>query len=106
MPCCAFAAFLFSQLIVGCAAVKRLVVGTRAQTRLQSNAAVEWRLLESGCATAPAIRPKLLRSIRLSMPIFALAALIELALVFGAIYSLRTHLGHAHHETVDATIPH
>ena len=106
MPCCAFAAFLFGQLIVGCAAVKRRVLGTRAQTRLHSNATVEWRLLESAGATAPAIRPRLLRRRRLSMPIFALAALLELALLFGAICSVRTHLAHAHHETVDATIPH
>jgi hypothetical protein len=100
MPCCALAAFLFGQLIVGCAAVKRRVLGGRAQTRLPSNAAVEWRLSESGGATASVIRPTLPRPRRLSMPIFALAVLIELALLWGAIHGVRTHLAHVHHETV------
>ena len=107
MPCCAFAAFLFSQLVIGCAAVRRLVLGARAETRLQSNPPVEWRLLESGGATtASGIRPPLRRARRVSVSIVALAAVIELALLLGTIYSVRTHLGHAHHETVGATSSH
>jgi hypothetical protein len=102
MPCCAFAAFLFSQLVLGVAAVKRIVLGARAENRSQTNAAVEWRLVGSGGAAA-VIRPTSWRGRRLSVPIFALAALIELAALCGAIYGVRTHLGHAHHESVDAT---
>ncbi len=106
MPCCAFAAFLFSQLILAVAAVKRIVFGARAETRSQTNAAVEWRLLESGGAAAvSALRPALWRPRHLSMAIFTLAALIELALLCGAIYGVGMHLGHAHHEAVDPSSP-
>ncbi|HVO28031.1 MAG TPA: hypothetical protein VMW56_30875 [Candidatus Margulisiibacteriota bacterium] len=86
--------------------MRRLVLGAHARTRVPRNAAVEWRLVESAGATAAALRPTLLRPRRWSMPAFALAALIELALLFGAIYSVRTHLAHVHHEPVDASIPH
>ena len=103
MPCCAFAAFLFSQLILGVAAVRRIVLGARAESRAHANVAVEWRLPESGGAAAAVIRPTSLRPRRLSVPIFALAALIELAVLCGAIYGVRAHLGHTHHESVDAT---
>ena len=101
MPCCAFAAFLFSQLILGVAAVRRIVLGARAESRSQTNAAVEWRLLGSGGAAM--IQPTSWRPRRLSLPIFALAALIELAVLCGAIYGVRAHLGHTHHESADAT---
>ena len=104
MPCCAFAAFLFSQLILGVAAVRRIVLGAREESRAQTNAAVEWRLPESGgAAAASVIRPASWRPRRLSVPIFALAALIELAVLCGAIYGVRAHLGHTHHESIDAT---
>jgi hypothetical protein len=106
MPCCAFAAFLFSQLILAVAAVKRVVFGARAETRSQTNAAVEWRLQESGGAAAvSAPRPVLWRPRRSSMAIFTLAALIEVALLCGALYAVGMHLGHAHHETGGATSP-
>ena len=96
MPCCAFAAFLFSQLVLGLAAIKRIVLPSRTESRAQTNAVVEWRLAEPGGASSSAIpRPR-----RLSMPIFALAALLELALLCGTIYSVRVHLGHVHHDAV------
>jgi hypothetical protein len=97
MPCCAFAAFLFSQLVLGLAAIKRIVLPSRAESRAQTNAVVEWRLAEPGrTASSSAIR----RPRRLSMPIVALAALLELALLCGTIYSVRVHLGHVHHDAV------
>ena len=93
MPCCAFAAFLLSQLVLGFAVIKR------AEHGWQTNAAVEWRLEEHGRSTPSKTR---WRPRRLAMPLFALAALLEIALVFGAIYGVRAHLGHAHHEMVEA----
>lgn len=102
MPCCAFAAFLLSQLIFGFAAVRRVVLGARAETRSQTNAPVEWRLGAGRAAATPVIRATRWRPCRLSIPSFILAAVIELALLCGAIYGARMHLGHAHHETVDA----
>jgi hypothetical protein len=103
MPCCAFAAFLFSQVILGIAAVKRIVPGARAGGRVQTNAAVEWRLPESGgAAAASVIRPASLR--RLRIPILTVA-LIELVLLCGALYGVRAHLGHAHHDVVEIPSP-
>ena len=99
MPCCAFAAFLFGQLVLGFAVIKRAVLGRNAESERQTNAAVEWRLGEHGRSTPS---KTLWRPRRLAMPLFALAALLEIALLFGAIYGVRAHLGHAHHEVVEA----
>ena len=107
MPCCAFAAFLFSQMVLGLAAIKRIVPGLRADARSQTNPAVEWRLAAPGGAAPPsAIRKTPWHPRRLSLRLFALAAVLELALLCGAIYGVRAHLGHVHYEPVDAASHH
>ena len=87
MPCCAFAAFVIGQFILAYAAVKRTLFGVVVDER---NAAVEWRL-DAPIAAAP--RPALLRS-RRAIGGLALAAAVELLLIFGAIHGLTEHLRH------------
>lgn len=84
MPCCAFAAFILGQILIGFDAVKRFVLGR--STPAVVNPATEWRL---GAPTAVASRS------RYSLKWFAIAAPIEIALVLGAGYGLRAHRDHA-----------
>src|SRR5215475_9106014 len=85
MPCCAFAAFILGQILIGLDAVKRFVLGR--STPIVVNPATEWRL---GAPVAAS------RS-RYSLKWFAIAAPIEIALVLGAGYGL-----HAHHQAHEA----
>ncbi len=89
MPCCAFAAFILGQVMIGLHTFKRFVFGARAD-HVGDNPATEWRLDR----TSPlAASPR-----RLSLRWIAAAGLIELVLVAGGAYGLRSHLGHlAHH---------
>jgi len=110
MPCCAFAAFIAGQLLLALGAIRRIVGGRDAagDDRSAVNETVEWRLERAARSPedrAPAAgTPKATwRPGRLAVPIFALAALIELALVFGALYGVRAHFGHVHHNTVEAS---
>ena len=84
MPCCAFAAFILGQILIGFDAVKRFVFGRSTPTVI--NPATEWRL---GAPPVPS-RP------RYSFKWFAVAAPIEIALVLGAGYGLHLHKNHAH----------
>ena len=87
MPCCAFAVFLVSQVLLGLAAVKRVVVGRGAGSdAAQRNATVEWRL---GQAVPLACRPPR----RAIARTFVLVAVLEGALVVGGIYAARAHFG-------------
>ncbi len=54
MPCCAFAAFIISQIVLGFGAIKRFVL--RSEDSLAdapNNPATEWRLNGASVAIAP-----------------------------------------------------
>ncbi len=94
MPCCAFAAFLLGQFLLGLAALKRLLFGRSTAAEVPLNAAVEWRLVPAGgspvCA-APASGWSRRRVWTWSL---AGAAVLEAALLVGAIQFARTHFLH------------
>jgi hypothetical protein len=84
MPCCAFAAFILGQILIGFDALKRFVLGRSASaTEIAVNPATEWRLGVAAIA-APARKHSSFRWL-------ALAASIEVALMLGAGYGLRAH---------------
>jgi hypothetical protein len=89
MPCCAFAAFIISQIVLGFGAIKRFVL--RRDDSLEAaenNPATEWRLNGDASALA-ASTPR-----RFGIRALALATSIEILLGVGAAYGY--HL-HAHH---------
>lgn len=93
MPCCAFAAFIISQIVLGFGAIKRFVL--RSGDVLDEgpcNPATEWRLI--GGAPALAAPP----SRRFGMRTLALAASIEILLAVGAAYGYHLHAHHHHHD--------
>ncbi len=89
MPCCALIAAIFGQFILAYHAMKRALFGAS-----EANASVEWRL---DSQPVPALvadsRPIWLRS-RRAMGGLALAAALELLLVFGGFYAIVEHFGH------------
>jgi hypothetical protein len=89
MPCCAFAAFIVGQILIGFDAFKRFVLRGHATTAAAVvNPATEWRL------GAPMIASRT-RS-RFAFKWIAIAAPIEIALMLGAGYGLRDHVAHMH----------
>ena len=102
MPCCAFAAFIISQVVLGFGAIKGFVL--RSGDTLDdapSNPATEWRLIgDTSVLTAPSSR-------RFGLRTLAIAASIEILLAIGAAYGyhLRTHRHHHHDLTRFATAP-
>ncbi len=95
MPCCAFAAFIISQIVLGFGAIKRFVL--RSGDSLDdapSNPATEWRLI--GGAPVPAASARR----RLGIRTLAFAASIEILLAVGAVYGYRAHTQHRHHHDV------
>jgi hypothetical protein len=92
MPCCAFAACIVGQLLLGFGALKRALFGDDGSAA--RNAAVEWRL-DSPVSPPldPAPRWAALRS-RRALGGLALAAALELLIVLGAVYGVIEHLGH------------
>ena len=82
MPCCAFAAFIVAQIVIGLDAAKRFFFGTGLKS-LESNPATEWRL-DAVSLSAPS-------SPRLSPRWFAIAAAIEIAIFASGAYGLSTH---------------
>jgi hypothetical protein len=109
MPCCAFAAFLISQLLVALAAIKQLVFRSAARpaTALVSNAVVEWRLGAQPTALAAAsawARPTWRRRHAWGWGL-AFAALIEAALLAGTFYSAQTHFAHGETSAPNASHP-
>lgn len=103
MPCCAFAAFLFSQLVLVVTVFKRIVLSRSGASATSANAAVEWRLGAPINAARAQVRGTMLWSSgRRALTVFALAAILEVALLCGAIYGVSAHLGHAHHDRVGA----
>jgi len=109
MPCCAFAAFLISQLLVALAAIKKLVFRSAAcpATALASNAVVEWRLGAQPKAVAAAsawARPAWRRRHAWGWGL-AFAASIEATLLAGTLYSARAHFAHAETSASNASQP-
>jgi hypothetical protein len=94
MPCCAFAAFILGQILIGFDAVKRFVL-RRDVAILPDNAATEWRLHDARSLVTPASCGFLSRR---NVRWIAIAASLEIALALGSIYGIRAHLsGHHHH---------
>ena len=92
MPCCALIAALFGQLILAYHGMKRALFGAP-----EGNATVEWRLDGNEApAIAVAPRPVWLRS-RRAIGGLALAAALELLLVFGGVYAIVEHFGNGSH---------
>ena len=93
MPCCAFAACIVGQLILGFVAVKRALLGGASGAAAAQNAVVLWRL-DSPAAPAPAPAPRRAwRGARRRVRNLALVAALEVLLILGAVYGVREHLG-------------
>ncbi len=92
MPCCAFAAFIVSQVVLGFGAIRRFVLRSDdAFDDTPSNAATEWRLIGGASALAAPSRR------RSGLRILAIATSIEILLVIGAAYGYHLHAHHHHH---------
>ncbi|MGD0672265.1 MAG: hypothetical protein ABSB13_09320 [Candidatus Binatus sp.] len=94
MPCCAFAAFIVSQVVLGFGAIRRFVL--RSGDTLDDapgNPATEWRLIGAAPALTPA-QP----SRGLGLRTLAIAASIEILLASGAAYGYHLHTHHNHHD--------
>jgi hypothetical protein len=94
LPCCAFAAAIIAQLLVGIRIVKRALIGAD-ETSAVRNPVVEWRLEP---ASARRVEPPASSSVRLlgRWPLrgLAFAVAIEAAIVLGVAYGLWGHVGH------------
>ena len=95
MPCCAFAAFIISQIVLGFGAFKRFVLRSGdALDDAPSNPATEWRLIgDAPSFAAPRVR-------RFGTRMLALAVSIEILLALGAAYGSHLHTHHHHHGLV------
>jgi hypothetical protein len=91
MPCCAIAAFLVGQILIGLDAVKRFVFGSSSDAEVPDNPATEWRL-NGVAARAGSHQTNYRRGP--GMRWFAVAAVIEMALLFGGAYGIRSHFQH------------
>jgi len=104
MPCCAFAAFIVSQVVLGFGVIERFLL--RSGDTLDdtaSNPATEWHLI--GGTPAPAAPPS---SRRLGLRALAIAASIEILLALGAAYGYQLHTTHhLHHHDLGsvASVP-
>jgi hypothetical protein len=92
MPCCAFAAFIVSQIVLGFGTIKRFLLRSGDNTDdAPNNPATEWRLI--GDTPAPAGPPRR----RFGVRAFALVASLEILLAAGAGYGYHVHFHHHHH---------
>jgi hypothetical protein len=95
MPCCAFAAFILGQVLIGFHQVRRFFTGSAASAiEFAPNPATEWSPF---AIAAPATRS----SSRGWNP-SAIAALvaIEIVIAIGAGYHFGFHHSHHHHESM------
>src|SRR5258708_28093590 len=94
MPCCAFATFIVSQVVLGFGAFKRFVLRSDdAFDDAPTNSATEWRLIGG----APALAAPSRRDYRLR--ILSICASIEILLAIGASYSYQLYAHpHPHHD--------
>jgi hypothetical protein len=92
MPCCAFAACIISQIVLGFGAFKRFVLRSGdVLDDAPSNPATEWRLIGGAPAfAAPPVR-------RFGTRMLALAVSIEILLALGAACGYHLHTHHHHH---------
>jgi hypothetical protein len=87
MPCCAFAAFILGQVLIGLDAFKRFVLRrSDSAVELPINLATAWRLDGEVSARPVPASSKARRGIRW----LAVAASLEIALVTMGAYGLRT----------------
>ncbi len=97
MPCCAFAVFIVSQVVLGYGAVKRFLL--RADDSLDdvpSNPATEWRLIPG----VPALAEGSNR--RFGLCTLVLAVSIEMLAAAGAAYGYHLRSHHQHQLASDA----
>lgn len=119
MPCCAFAAFIVSQIALALAALKARLLGRSADhnpSESRSNAAVDWRLFGNDAGAAPPRVEAHARGRRRGfgrMPArgWIFVAAVETAIVLGAAYGFGSHPGHllsgiAGHHRVQASARH
>jgi hypothetical protein len=87
MPCCAFAAFIISQIVLGFGAIKKFVLRSPDDLhQAPNNPATEWRLVGG----APAVAAAPVR--RFGVRALAFAASIEILLAVGALYGYHAHM--------------
>jgi hypothetical protein len=86
VPCCALAAFILGQVLIGLDGIKRFF--GMAASATPNNPATEWRL--NSIAPPRKWRP------RLGVRWAALVAILEIALVAGGAYGLRARFGPGH----------
>jgi hypothetical protein len=92
MPCCAFAAFIVGQILVGIDAARRFLTGSVLNVAdLPRNPATEWTPF-STLTASPLIVPRRRSGIRA----IALLASIEVLLAIGAMYGIHHHRSHHH----------
>jgi hypothetical protein len=90
VPCCALAAFILGQVLIGLDGIKRFFGIAASAT--PNNPATEWRL--NSIAPQRKSRP------RLGVRWAAVVAILEVALGAGGAYGLRTHFGPSHHSNL------
>jgi hypothetical protein len=109
MACCAFAAFLFGQMLLVWGTLKRVIRRQSPPTPadLPNNPAVAWRLVSR--VAEDAARADTIRSItlnvkshgrRISFRVLAVVAALEVVLVVAAGYGIGWH--YVHHQSVSA----
>ena len=86
MPCCALAAFILGQVLIGVDGIKRFFGIAASAT--PNNPATDWR--------PNSIPPARKSPLRLGVRWAAVVAILEIALVGGGAYGLRAHFGHGH----------
>jgi hypothetical protein len=90
MPCCALAAFVVGQIVIGFDALRRFVLGRSAAERIVPNPSAEWRLFagqDSGQRSSRSMRP---------VRWFAIAAVLEAALLVAGAWGIRSLRHHQH----------
>ena len=92
MPCCAFAAFIISQVVLAFGAFKRFVLRSEdAFDDAPNNSATEWRLI---CGASTPAEPS---RRRYGLRMLAIAASVEILIAIGAAYGYHLHAHHHHH---------
>jgi hypothetical protein len=88
MPCCAFAAFILGQILIGLSAIKRFVLGRSGMPDdLPINPATEWLLIrDASFSNVPTTPSKL--GPRIGW--IAAVASLEIVLAIGGVYGLRS----------------
>lgn len=92
MPCCALAAFIVGQIVIGFDAFKRFVFGrSPADEEIRNNPATEWLLFARAGHPEAGAAPLRPARAGLSLRWLAIAGALEITLAMGAVYGLRAH---------------